>query len=629
MRFILPFKILILLFFADISTRAQAAGEMPSREELEAFADAWMAEKLAAYHIPGAVLVVVNDGSFLLAKGFGLADLESQIPMHPGKTILRVASNSKLFTATAVMQVHEEGLVDLKTDIRAYIEPGLMRAYPTPVNLHQLLTHSAGIGDKFFGQTVAKADDLLPLETYLEQELARPLAPPGYFINYSNHGISLAAQVVESVSGLNFEEYCRNNIFTPLGMENSAFIPSQQLMGKAATGYQYMFTGYRILPLRHWQPYPSSSLVTTGYDMGRFIIAQLNNGTLNLTGEAPANIFSASTAKIMHRRQFTMHPRVPGMAYGFWEREANGKRLLWHSGHMPGHRTGLFLMKSERLGIFLHSNSEFCLFDLFIDDFLDRFYPAPTIDRIHAPRSENLSRYAGAYRHNWHPRRTIGKIVAYHGIQGQQLNVKLSADGNSLIIDGKKYDWTLKNLFKEAEGDQIAAFWENTSGRPVILYQGGMLTYYRLRWYQRIEFHRVLSVLLSINFIICLFFWFRAGKWDGFHLLNGKIPPPGQIASISAGLTCALYLVFVISILALLSAGAYKMVQEIRWPLKVILALPVLSCASSAVLFCSLFASWNLSAMSKKDKILYTVILLNSLAALWFLNHWKLLGYRF
>ena len=629
MRLLLTSQIGIFFLIGSLSAGAQLDVANPIREELEAFADAWMAEKLAVSHIPGAVLVVVIDGSFLLAKGFGLADLESQIPMDPEKTILRVASNSKLFTATAVMQVHEKELVDLKTDIRAYIEPALMRSYPTPVNLHQLLTHSAGIGDKLFGQTVAMAEDLLPLEAYLEQELARPLAPPGYFINYSNHGISLAAHVVENVSGLNFEEYCRKNIFAPLGMENSTFIPSEQLMGRAATGYKYLLGGYRILPLRHWRPYPSSSLVTTGYDMGRFMIAHLENGSLNLTGEPPGKIFSAATAKIMHRRQFTMHPRVPGMAYGFWEMEANGKRLLWHSGHMPGHRTGLFLIKSEGLGIFLNSNTEFRLFDLFIDDFLDQFYPAPPVDRAHTPSSENLNRYAGAYRHNWHPRRTIGKIVAFHGIQGQQLNVKPSADGNSLLIDGKMYDWTVKNLFREVGGDQIAAFWETTSGRPVILYQGGMLTYYRLRWYQRIEFHRVLSVLLTINFIVCLFIWVRAHKRDGFHFFNGKFPPPWQIAAMSAGLTCVLYLVFVLSILVLLSAGAYKMVQEIQLPLKVILTLPLFSCASSAILFCSLFASWNLDSLSRKEKILYTVILLNSLAALGFLSYWKLLGYRF
>ncbi len=629
MRIILNCQILILFLAAPLPIKAQIDSENPSREDLEAFIDTWMAGKMATHHIPGAVLVMVKDGDFLLARGFGVADLETQLPMDARKTILRVASNSKLFTTTAVMQASEMGQVDLKTDIRAYIEPDLLRAYPTPVNLHQLLTHSAGIGDKFFGQTVAKSEDLIPLQTYLEQELARSLAQPGYFINYSNHGISLAAHAVENVSGLNFEVYCQKNIFTPLGMDNSTFIPSEELMGKAATGYKYILGQHRILPVRHWRPYPASSLVTTGHDMGRFMIAHLENGTLNLAGETSSEIFSEESAKIMHRRQFTMHPRVPGMAYGFWEREMNGKRLLWHSGHMPGHRTGLFLIKSERLGIFLNSNTEFRLFDLFIDDFLDRFYPPPSLELVDSAGGQNLNRYTGAYRHNWYPRRTIGKIVAFHGLQGQQLNVKPAADGQSLLIGGKKFVWMVKNLFREADGDQYAAFWESTRGNPVILYQGGMLTYHRLRWYHRIELHRVLSVLLSAVFIVCLILWIRANKKDGFQSLSRKSLASLQVARISAGLTCVLYLVFLLAMAALLSNGAYKMAQEIQLPLKIALALPLLTGASSAVLFCTLFVSWNLASLSRKEKFLYTAILLNSLAALAFLNYWKLLGYRF
>ncbi len=628
MRYLLLINFLIMPYSSGVPTRAQIADGITLGEELQVFSDAWMEEKMTKHHIPGSVLVVVKDGLPLFSKGYGTADLETIVPMDPDKTILRVASISKLVTATAVMQVFERGLVDLQTDIRTYIEPDLMRAYPSSVNLHQLLTHSAGVGDKFFGQTVKKAKDLLPLEAYLREELTKPLAPPGFFVNYSSHGISLAAHVVEKVTGLNFEEYCQQNIFGPLGMDKSTFVPSDALMKNACTCYKYIFGGYRILPMRHWRHYPASTLTTTGNEMGRFMITHLEKGTLQLPGEAGKRIFSTETTQIMHRRQFTMHPRMPGMAYGFWERRENGWRLLWHSGHMPGHRTGLFLMPSERLGLFLFSNTEFRLFDLFIEDFFDRFYPSPKSQPILAGAKEDLNRYAGAYRHTWYPRRTIGKITAFHGGPGQQLNVKPTNAGKMLLIGDKPYEPVVKNLFRLAGSDEYTAFWETTAGNPLVLYQGGMFAYHRLRWFQRVEFHYMLSALVSLIFLVSFSIWAFSIKKSGLRRQREE-PWCVPTARLSAGLVCAFYLAFFVGLPAVVSTGAYKMVQEIQLSLKILLAAPLLGCASSAVLFCALSVAWNFPQMKKKDKILYTIILLNSLAAAWFLNHWNLLGYRF
>ncbi len=619
---------LILTLTANIPICGEIGGGITTREEFEKFAESWMEEKLPANHIPGAVLVIVKDGAPLFAKGYGVAELESQRPMDPDKTVLRVASISKLFTATAVMQALEKDLVDMNTDIRTYIEPDLMSYYPTPVNLHQLLTHSAGVGDKFVGQTFKNAHDLLQHRVYLEEQLAKPLAPPGYIVNYSNHGISLAAHVVERVTGLNFEEYCRNNIFGPLEMADSTFIPSDDLMGDAATGYKHIFGGYRVLPLRHWRPYPASSLVTTGSDIGRFMMAHLNDGSLQSPGADLAEIFSEKTAKIMHRRQFTMHPRISGMAYGFWERVENGQRLLWHSGHMPGHRTGLFLIPSEKLGIFIYNNTEFRLFDQFIEDFLDQFYPAEAKNPILNRGSDDLSRYAGAYRHNWYPRRTFGKIVAFHGIQGQQLNVKPSRHNRSLLIDGKEYQRVVANLFKSDDDDKYAAFWETPEGKPVMLYQGGMLTYHRLRWYQRVEIHYVLSILGSLTFVISFCAWIRMIRKTGISINRNAASSIG-VVRLSAGLICVFYFTFLIGFAVLVSAGAYEMIQEIHLSLKIMLAMPLLACAASAVLFITLPVTWNIPQLSSNEKVLYSVILVNSLVVAWILNYWNLLGYRF
>jgi CubicO group peptidase (beta-lactamase class C family) len=121
-----------------------------SPEEMEAFLDVFFEAKLAELHIPGAAIVVVQDGKVFLAKGYGFADLAHQTPVDPTKTAFRAGSVSKLFTWTAVMQVAERGLLDLDTDVNRYLTDfQVPDTYPQPVTLAHLLTHTGGFEDRW------------------------------------------------------------------------------------------------------------------------------------------------------------------------------------------------------------------------------------------------------------------------------------------------------------------------------------------------------------------------------------------------------------------------------------------------------------------------------------------------
>ena len=112
--------------------------------ELEAFLDELLARQMEENHIPGGAVAVVRDGEVLLAKGYGYADLENGVPVDPELTVFRIGSSGKVFTWTAVMQLVEQGKLDLNVDINTYLDFRVPDTYPRPITLEHLLTHKIG-----------------------------------------------------------------------------------------------------------------------------------------------------------------------------------------------------------------------------------------------------------------------------------------------------------------------------------------------------------------------------------------------------------------------------------------------------------------------------------------------------
>jgi len=196
---------------AGPTVRATGAGQAAGSEvgpedpqELARFADAFMTTHLTELHAPGAVVEVVSASKILLEKGYGLADLERRSPFGPD-TRFRAKSVSKAFTATAVMQLSEEGRVDLTASVVSYL-PGftLPGGNDPPITLGQLLTQTSGLGDRGIGTMTPDPDDASRLRQYLQAHLPPRLAAPGTVFLYTDHGISLAGLAVEEVSGLPF-----------------------------------------------------------------------------------------------------------------------------------------------------------------------------------------------------------------------------------------------------------------------------------------------------------------------------------------------------------------------------------------------------------------------------------------
>ncbi len=175
--------------------------------ELETFLNGVLSVQLADGHIPGATVSVVKDGRLFFAKGYGDADRQHGKLVSANTTLFRIGSVSKLFTWTAVMQLAEQGKVNLHADVSTYLKTfHLPATYPQPITLAHLLTHTAGFEDRGTGTFAQTTSDLEPLGQWLAVHIPARVRPPGELTAYSNYGGALAGYIVEQVSGLPFDQ---------------------------------------------------------------------------------------------------------------------------------------------------------------------------------------------------------------------------------------------------------------------------------------------------------------------------------------------------------------------------------------------------------------------------------------
>ncbi len=313
---------------AEVPETAHAMTEA----DVEAFLDGIVPVQLERDDIAGAVVAVVKDGKVLFAKGYGYADVKNKKPVSPENTLFRPGSISKLFTWTAVMQLVEQGKLDLDRDVNEYLDFKIPATYPQPITLRNIMTHTSGFGETVKELFVPDVKDLTPLRTYLMTHMPKRIFPPGVTPAYSNYATAMAGYIVQRVSGEPFDDYINKNIFQPLNMQHTTF--AQPLPENLKP---LMSNGYRVAssPAGKFevvQAWPAGSVSTSAMDMTHFILAHLQNGQYN-----GARILRPETVERMHSRQFAPHPAMN--AHGAWILRRDAQRA---SHHRPWRRYGLF-----------------------------------------------------------------------------------------------------------------------------------------------------------------------------------------------------------------------------------------------------------------------------------------------
>jgi CubicO group peptidase (beta-lactamase class C family) len=478
----------VLLAIAD-SACAQAPRSQPPRPpegalvagsidsaELARFIDPLITDQIAKENIPGAVFLLVQNGKVLYQRGYGFANVARRQPVNPETTIWRIGSISKVFTATAVVQLADRGRYRLSDDVNRYLTRFKIPAtFPQPVTFEHLLTHTAGFDEIRPGTRAETAAGLLPLGDFLSNKLIR-LRPPGRTISYSTYGITLGGHLVEQVSGMDFETYLARNVWGPLGMTRTNIVVPDSLRADLAQGYEYDAGANKLAEWEWYHTTPASSINASAADMGRFIIAHLQDGRY-----AGTRILSESAARDMHRQHVTSHPKLAGFAYGFYEGFTNGERLLEHGGNVEGFSAQLTLIPTRGIGFFIASQHEPArLRDVVQSALLDHYFPAKKGESPPVPITgyrERAPHFAGTYElnqfcHSCGPdRREYARV-----------EVKANADGTISITGNPKPFIEVEPLyFQRTDGTGGAAFREDASGRVTLLAGDSWIVFERIK----------------------------------------------------------------------------------------------------------------------------------------------------
>ncbi|MFC6507433.1 serine hydrolase domain-containing protein [Promicromonospora citrea] len=382
-------------------------GEHPlERRDVDAWLDGLVPAALEGSGIAGAVVAVVHDGEVVTTRGYGWADTATTggepVPVEAERTLFRPGSVSKLFTATAVLQLVERGEVDLDTDVSEYVDIDVPRRFDTPVTLRHLLTHTAGFEERV-GGLIGTGEVAQPLRDALAQDPPEQVYEPGTVPAYSNYGNALAGYVVERVSGVPFEDFVRQNIFEPAGMTSSTFeqpLP-EELRDRMSQGYPSSSEAAR--PFELVGTAPAGALTSSAPDMARFMLAQL--------GEPGAGtLLGRETLDLLHAPALTADTlgtlaQAPRMTLGFFDESRNGHRILGHGGDTQYFHAHLQLYPDDRTGVFVAVNSSgstpaatLTLRESVLHGFTDRYFPgepAPTAPQPTA--QEHAALAAGSY----------------------------------------------------------------------------------------------------------------------------------------------------------------------------------------------------------------------------------------
>ncbi|MFL6601329.1 MAG: serine hydrolase domain-containing protein [Steroidobacteraceae bacterium] len=498
-------------------TNPAAPGAPPpvtlTADDVNAWLDGYMPYALHVGDIAGAVVAVVKDGKVLTERGYGYSDLEKRIPVDPKRTLFRPGSVSKLFTWTAVMQLVEQGKIDLDADVNRYIDFKIPPRDGKPVTMRNIMQHTAGFEEQAKG--IMSDDPNAPgFEALLKQWVPHRVFAAGSTPAYSNYGASLAGYIVQRVSGEPFNSYIEKYIFAPLDMKLSSFrqpLPAElaPLMSKG-----YPRASQDPVLFEMIGPAPAGSLSSPGEDMAHFMIAHLQDGEYNGN-----RILNAATARKMHDSPLTVLPPLNRMELGFFETNINGREVIAHLGDTETFHTSLHLFLADGVGFYVSFNSlgkdgaAGELRGALFEDFADRYFPGtPPEGKLDA---KTAAAHAAMLTGSWvNSRGSQSSFLAALDLFGQA-KVGLNGKGELVLpflgLNGEPRHWVEYSPFvwRDRDGhERLAA--QVVNGKAVRFSIDGIspfMVFDRPAWYRNSGWLRPLFFVSIVALALTAVFW--------------------------------------------------------------------------------------------------------------------------
>lgn len=440
-----------------------------NQENVKKFMDEYFQTNMEKWNVPGAAVAVVNNGEELYRSGYGVSDIETKKMVDPDSTTFPAASVSKLFTATAIMQLYQAGKLDLNENVQKYLEDiSIKNPYEEAITCQNLLTHSSGLDEEseLAGSTLDK-DAIKSPKQYFEQHIPTVILQPNTVCRYSNMGYNLLGYLVEKVSGETYEDYVKNHILVPLDMEHSSVRIESNSM---ASGYEYSDGNYRKAPFAYQYTSGSSGVISTVSDMENFMIMHLNGGMFGNT-----SVITSNTEAFMQKKQFANNEVFEGMGEGFIRDNWNGVQILKHEGALPGYTTTLFLIPGQNFGIYVATNSLSGMVFDFEEAFMQHFFGS--VNKVYKENNNfyDADRYVGTYRsYDGISMNNISKILASID-NTAEFKVKKAANGNLTLTyydeSKEKVNTNLiyqsEGIFLREDGKGFITFRENKNGNSI------------------------------------------------------------------------------------------------------------------------------------------------------------------
>lgn len=613
-----------------------ASAHALERADLEAFFDGIIPLQLERSDVAGSSVLVMKDGQVLLQKGYGYSDYAKKTPVDPEISMFRLASISKLFTWISVMQLAEQGKLNIDTDVNQYLDFKIAPAFDKPITLRNLMTHTGGF-EEVIGDLIMVDPKKPPtLREFLIRNQPRRMYPPGEISAYSNYGVGLAGYIVQRTSGEAFETYVDDHIFQRLAMLHSTFRqpPPEPLRTLVSDGYHSSTEkppiGFEII-----NPAPAGALSTTAPDMGRFAQALLNGGELD-----GHRILKPETLAQMWTRQFAASDHLPAMCMGFYQVWRNGLHFIGHEGDLIAFHSLFFIEPQQKLVLFVSYNSAGSASktrDEVLRAFADRYYPYTSEPALQTASAADLAAMAGTYESTRRADSTKMKLAGLLDYVRTSVDTK---EGVLRLSDfenlrGHEQKWKQGNdgVWHEEDGQDLLYGIRDSSGKVVRLafdFAGQQLQ--RVPWYENDRLILPLSIAsLLILAAVVLAVLVRLFRRLLFPNRSAWEPQLGTLRLTFAPRVSAFaWIVLVIYLAVLLNAmsGPDSLVPTHRYDKYFVLC----NLLTGVAIFFSIFAViaglriWRREGLRWISKVKFSMVALACLFLMWFSVHWNAIG---
>lgn len=624
-------------FFTDNITKAA-----PDNTTLISFLESFIPDQLSRFNIPGMTISVVMDDEIIYARGFGYSDY-SPVKFVHNQTLFRIGSVSKTFTAIAALQLVEDGILNLNTDINDYLTAfQIPDTFSESITLKHLLTHTPGF-EEFPAPVVYGSAVPLSLEEILIDKMPDRVNPPGVISSYSNYGLGLVGYLIQELSGKSFNQYIEDEILYPLGMNHTSFrqpLPAHLSLNMSTGYYEYqgeMYFEYVTLP-------SAGSCSSTASDMAILMKTLLNNGTYNGT-----EILQNSSVEMMFSKQFLPHEHISRVGFGLYEFYPNNVKAWGHGGDTAFFHSNMILFPEEDFGFFISYNSYNGVYakSEFLNAFIDTFYPyssQPPTPMV--GYDKGLNQFVGYYisARRYYSDKEITAYTTDYVIVSVNLSAwfetmfEITTSDGYLQFGNINFTQVEPDYFRETSGvyDFEMAFVRNSNGEVSYLYANFMTSLVASEKIHPFYYESgpLLGVVIVVGsaYFLSLLWWIIEAIIDSRKKKDGK----PLLQHISKGLVAGVLILnaIIIGIFYPMSQSKILLEAETISDLSGLIALPIIVIVLIAGMIALSVLSWiGIGNVERKpygklwERIHYLILIALSAVFIFAFAYWHFLGY--